>query len=44
MYQNNRGESSLDNGGGSPYYFVSRRMLMINPVDINDNAGYADLM
>jgi len=35
MYLSNRGESSLDdNGGGSPSYFVYRRKLMINPVNI----------
>ncbi len=33
MYLNNGGEPSPD-GGGSPSYFVSRRMLMINPVNI----------
>ena len=35
MYLNNEGEPSLDdNGGGSPSYFVYRRKLMINPVNI----------
>lgn len=24
----------LNNGGGSPSYFVSRRVMMISPVDI----------
>jgi len=33
MYLSNGGESSLD-GGCSPSSFVSRRMLMINPVNI----------
>ena len=33
MYLNNGGEPSPD-GGGSPSYFVSRRMLMITPVKI----------
>ena len=33
MYLSNGGEPSPD-GGGSPSYFVSRRMLMINPVNI----------
>jgi site-specific DNA recombinase len=33
MYLNNGGEPSPD-GGGSPSYFVSRRRLMINPVNI----------
>lgn len=32
-YLSNRGEPSPD-GGGSPSYFVSRRKLMINPVNI----------
>jgi len=35
MYLSNVGEPSPDdNGGGSPSYFVSRRRLMINPVNI----------
>lgn len=34
MYLNNRGEPSPEKGGGSPPYFVSRRKLMIAPVDI----------
>jgi len=35
MYLSNRGKPSLDdNGGGSPSYFVYRRKLMINPVNI----------
>ncbi|BCZ47308.1 hypothetical protein psyc5s11_33750 [Clostridium gelidum] len=35
MYLSNRGEPILDdNGGGSPSYFVYRRKLMINPVNI----------
>lgn len=35
MYLSNGGESSPDRtGGGSPSYFVSRRRLMINPVNI----------
>ena len=33
MYLNNGGEPSPD-GGGSPFSAVSRRMLMINPVNI----------
>lgn len=33
MYLSNGGEPSPD-GGGSPSYFVSRRKLMINPVNI----------
>ena len=33
MYLSNEGELSPD-GGGSPSYFVSRRKLMINPVNI----------
>ncbi|MFR1905811.1 MAG: hypothetical protein ACLS28_08795 [Clostridium neonatale] len=33
MYLNNGGEPSPD-GGGSPFSFVSRRRLMINPVNI----------
>lgn len=33
MHLNNRGEASPD-GGGSPFSVVSRRMLMINPVNI----------
>jgi Site-specific recombinases, DNA invertase Pin homologs len=33
MYLSNGGEPSPD-GGGSPFSFVSRRMLMINPVNI----------
>jgi site-specific DNA recombinase len=33
MYLSNGGEPSPD-GGGSPSYFVSRRRLMINPVNI----------
>ena len=27
-------ESSPDDGGGSPSFFILRRMLMINPVNI----------
>jgi site-specific DNA recombinase len=34
MYLINRGEPSPDDGGGSPPYFVFRRKLMINPVNI----------
>ena len=34
MYLSNGGEPSPD-GGGSPSYFVSRRRLMINHVNIN---------
>jgi len=35
MYLSNGGEPSPDgNGGGSPSYFVSRKRLMINPVNI----------
>lgn len=35
MYLSNGGEPSPDgNRGGSPSYFVSRRKLMINPVNI----------
>jgi len=33
MYLSNRGEPSPD-GGGSPSYFGSRRMLMINHVNM----------
>ena len=34
-YLSNRGETSPGNtGGGSPSYFVSRRKLMINSVNI----------
>jgi len=33
MYLINVGEPNPD-GGGSPSYFASRRMLMINPVNI----------
>ena len=33
-YLSNGGAPSLDNGGGSPFSVVSRRMLMINPVNI----------
>lgn len=33
MYLGNEGESSPD-GRSSPSYFVSRRRLMINPVNI----------
>lgn len=33
IYLSNKGEPSLD-GGSSPYYFVSRRRLMINTVNI----------
>ena len=33
MYLNKGGEPNTD-GGGSPLYFVSRRRLMINPVNI----------
>lgn len=33
MHLNNGGEPSPD-GGGSPFSVVSRRMLMINPVNI----------
>jgi len=33
MYLSNGGEPSLD-GGSSPSSFVSRKMLMINPVNI----------
>jgi len=33
MYLNKVGEPSPD-GGGSPFFVVSRRMLMINPVNI----------
>ena len=33
MYLNSGGEPSPD-GGGSPFSFVSRRRLMINPVNI----------
>lgn len=35
MYLSNGGEPSPDdNGGGSPYYFVCRKKLMITPVNI----------
>lgn len=35
MYLNNEGEPSPDNdGGGSLSYFVSRKVMMISPVDI----------
>jgi site-specific DNA recombinase len=35
MYISNRGEPSPDdNGGGSPFYFVSRRRFVTNPVNI----------
>jgi site-specific DNA recombinase len=34
MYLSNGGDPSPENGGGSPSYFVSRRRLMINPVNI----------
>jgi len=34
MYLSKVGEPSPENGGGSPFSFVSRRMLMINPVNI----------
>jgi site-specific DNA recombinase len=34
MYLNNGGEPSQEKGGGSPSYFVSRRVMMISPVDI----------
>jgi len=35
MYLSNGGEPSPDgNGGGSPSYFVSKKRLMINPVNI----------
>jgi site-specific DNA recombinase len=34
MYLNNGGEPSPDKGGGSPSYFISRRVMMINPMDI----------
>ncbi len=34
MYLNNEGELSPDNGGGSPSYFVARKVMMISPVDI----------
>jgi site-specific DNA recombinase len=34
MYLNNEGEPNPENGGGSPSYFVSRRVMMISPVDI----------
>ena len=34
MYISNAGEPSPD-GGGSPSYFVTRRKLMINLVNIN---------
>ena len=33
MYLSNRGEPSPD-GGGSPFSVVSRRILIINPMDI----------
>jgi len=33
LYLSNGGEPSSD-GGGSPLSFVSRRILMINPVNI----------
>jgi len=33
MYLSNGGEASPD-GVASPFYVVSRRMLMINPVNI----------
>lgn len=34
MYLNNVGEPSQDNdGGGSPFYFVLRRIMMTSPVD-----------
>jgi len=33
MHLNNRGEPSPD-GGGSPFSVISRRKLMINPVNI----------
>lgn len=34
MYLSNRGEPSPDDGGGAPSYFVSRRKLMIDYVNI----------
>ncbi|MDP4144081.1 MAG: hypothetical protein Q8936_06290 [Bacillota bacterium] len=34
MYLNNGGEPSQDKGGGSLSYFVSRRVMMINLVNI----------
>jgi len=35
MYLNNEGEPSPDNDGvGSLSYFVARKVMMINPVDI----------
>ncbi|AMK50524.1 hypothetical protein LF65_07110 [Clostridium beijerinckii] len=34
MYLSRGGEPSPDYGGGPPFYFVSRRKLMINPVNI----------
>jgi len=34
MYLSNEGEPSRDDGLGSPSYFVSKRKLMINPVNI----------
>lgn len=35
MYLSNGGEPSSDgNGGGSPFYFISRRKFMVNTASI----------
>jgi hypothetical protein len=40
MYLSNKGESSPDNGGGSPSSFVLGRIFMINLVNIKINIFY----